>query len=167
MADESEQKGTQDSADRAIGALRDLNLAAAAFRHVVAARYRVSVTDTHAISYLAAYGPLGQTELAQRLSLSTSAVTSLLDRLEAAGAVQRRPHPSDRRRIEVRVARRGLEAVAEIRAALRGALETVEEDELMAAAQTLTRFCDAMRDATRALEAMPAETTSVRDDPPD
>lgn len=41
------------------------------------------------------------TELAQMLSLSLAAVTALLDRLEAAGHIRRRPHPADRRKVVV------------------------------------------------------------------
>jgi len=41
--------------------------------------------------------PLTQTELAQRLDLSTMAVATLCDRMEAAGWIRREPSPTDRR----------------------------------------------------------------------
>ena len=43
-------------------------------------------------------GPVTPTEIATHLGLTTSAVTSLIDRLVKAGLVETRPHESDRRR---------------------------------------------------------------------
>jgi len=45
---------------------------------------------------LEADGPLTQRDLGERLSLTSGAVTMLVDRLERVGWVHRRPHPSDR-----------------------------------------------------------------------
>ena len=41
--------------------------------------------------------PISMRELAERLKADPSNVTGLIDRLEARGLVERRPHPSDRR----------------------------------------------------------------------
>ena len=41
--------------------------------------------------------PISMRELAERLKSDPSNVTGLIDRLEARGLVERRPHPSDRR----------------------------------------------------------------------
>ena len=43
--------------------------------------------------------PLGPARLAQALHLSPSATTTLIDRLEGAGHLVRRPDPHDRRRV--------------------------------------------------------------------
>lgn len=63
---------------------------------------------------LAQLGPEGipQGELGPRLGLSKQAVQQLLDRLEAAGAVQRQPDPADKRAKRVVPAAHGLEALA-------------------------------------------------------
>src|SRR5208282_764458 len=57
----------------------------------------VSSTDLDALEHLEADGPLTQRDLGDRLSLTSGAVTMLVDRLEHAGWVHRRPHPGDRR----------------------------------------------------------------------
>jgi DNA-binding MarR family transcriptional regulator len=61
--------------------------------------------------------PLSQTELAQRLGLSTMAVGGLCDRMAAAGWIRREPSPTDRRvnrlQLEPR-ARKALAAAASI-----------------------------------------------------
>src|SRR5215468_5672483 len=41
--------------------------------------------------------PLSQAELAQKLGLTAMAVATMCDRLEAAGWIERRAHPEDRR----------------------------------------------------------------------
>jgi DNA-binding MarR family transcriptional regulator len=41
--------------------------------------------------------PLSQAELAQKVGLTPMAVTQLADRMAAAGWIERRPHPEDRR----------------------------------------------------------------------
>lgn len=57
----------------------------------------VNPTDLHAMQHLIVAGPLSPTALAERLELSSAAVTSVIDRLEALGHVHRTPNPDDRR----------------------------------------------------------------------
>lgn len=45
--------------------------------------------------------PTGPSELAHRLGVTSAAVTGIVDRLEARGHAERRPHPTDRRRTAV------------------------------------------------------------------
>lgn len=58
-------------------------------------------TDYTALSLLMRR-PMGPTELARSLHLTTSATTAVVDRLVAAGHAVREPHPQDRRRTTVR-----------------------------------------------------------------
>ena len=55
--------------------------------------------------------PLSQTELAQRLGLSTMAVAGLCDRMAAAGWIRRQPSATDRRINEVHPEPRASEAL--------------------------------------------------------
>ncbi|ANS79650.1 Transcriptional regulator, MarR family [Serinicoccus hydrothermalis] len=45
--------------------------------------------------------PVGPTELAQRLGVTSAAASGIVDRLVARGHAQRQPHPTDRRRTAV------------------------------------------------------------------
>lgn len=58
-------------------------------------------SDVLALEHLFSDGPLGPADIAARLGMTTPAATALVDRLERAGHVERRPHPTDRRRLEV------------------------------------------------------------------
>jgi MarR family transcriptional regulator, organic hydroperoxide resistance regulator len=53
--------------------------------------------QARALHELALERPISMRELAERLKSDPSNVTGLIDRLEARGLVERRPHPSDRR----------------------------------------------------------------------
>jgi DNA-binding MarR family transcriptional regulator len=58
----------------------------------------LSVNDMAAIEHLLFDTDLGPVELGHRLGIRSASATAMVDRLEAAGHVQRRPHPTDRRR---------------------------------------------------------------------
>ncbi|WP_156710904.1 MarR family winged helix-turn-helix transcriptional regulator [Yonghaparkia sp. Soil809] len=57
----------------------------------------VNPTDLKAMQHLIVAGALSPTALAERLELSSGAVTTVIDRLEGLGHVRRTPNPDDRR----------------------------------------------------------------------
>jgi DNA-binding MarR family transcriptional regulator len=65
--------------------------------------------DLDALEHLEAAGPLTQRQLGDRLSLTSGAITMLVDRLERAGWVQRRQHPGDRRSVLVELSPQAVE----------------------------------------------------------
>ena len=79
---------------RVVQATQGANLA-------LARRLGLGVTDVAALDHLLERGPLGPAELGERLGLRSASATALVDRLEAAGHVERHPHPSDRRRLAI------------------------------------------------------------------
>jgi DNA-binding MarR family transcriptional regulator len=79
------------------GSLQRFGLARDRMRAALAKRTGVAVADLDTLEYLEAEGPLTQRDLGDRLSLTSGAITMLVDRLEHAGWVHRRPHPTDRR----------------------------------------------------------------------
>lgn len=92
--------------DAAVVALRDLILAGESFRTAVASRFGIGVRESEAISYLRASGPMTPVELAAALHLTSGTVTNLLDRLERADLARREHHPTDGRRMLVRLTER-------------------------------------------------------------
>ena len=77
--------------------LRDLQLAEHALQGAMAREVGLGETDWEALGALFE-GPVGPTELGRRVGLGSAAATALVDRLERAGHVERRPHEHDRRR---------------------------------------------------------------------
>src|SRR3712207_8882542 len=84
-----------------------------AFAAAMARRTGLGLSEMSALEHLQhAHGGLTPTELGKRLSLSSGAITALVDRLERTGHVERRPHPTDRRRSVVLPVPEGLEEAA-------------------------------------------------------
>jgi DNA-binding MarR family transcriptional regulator len=61
-------------------------------------RLHLSVNDLNAIELLIDNSELGPVELGHRLGIKSASATAMVDRLEEAGHLQRRPHATDRRR---------------------------------------------------------------------
>jgi DNA-binding MarR family transcriptional regulator len=89
-----------------------------------------------------------QTALAADLDLTKVAIGGLLDRMEAAGFVERRADQSDGRARRVYLTRQGAKMVASIRASVEtvelGILERIPEDALVQAAETLRTLKDTL-----------------------
>ena len=119
-----------DAMAEAVRNLRALILAGERYRQSVAGSGGLGTTESQAISYLAVHGARGQSELAGDLSLTSSAATALVDRLERHGAAERARHPSDRRRTVIRLTTRGEELAAAGQQPLLASLGQVEEADL-------------------------------------
>jgi DNA-binding MarR family transcriptional regulator len=75
----------------------------ALFHHTAASKNGLGITDSKTISTLIQEGPMTAGQLAKRLSLTTGAVTSVIDRIEKAGLAKRIDDPKDRRKVIVKV----------------------------------------------------------------
>ncbi len=71
------------------------------FERALGAELDVNATDLEAMEHLLMSGPLGPSELARRLGISTASTTVAVDRLVALGHVTRTPNPRDRRGVLV------------------------------------------------------------------
>jgi DNA-binding MarR family transcriptional regulator len=85
----------------ATGLLRDLITVSDLFERRLRTHLTVNPTDLEAMEHLLASGPLGPSELARRLGITTASTTTLVDRLVELGHVTRQPHPTDRRGVLV------------------------------------------------------------------
>jgi DNA-binding MarR family transcriptional regulator len=61
----------------------------------------VNRTDLDAMELLIEFGPMSPTELARRLQITPAAATLVVDRLVAVGHVDRVPHATDRRAVQI------------------------------------------------------------------
>ena len=83
------------------GSLRALSTEIDRLDQAAADRYGLNRTDMRALDIIGRAGPLAPTDLARQLGFTTGGVTTVLDRLERAGYVRRRPAAGDRRRLVV------------------------------------------------------------------
>jgi len=134
-------------------AVRHLMRAADAATEATARRLGASRTELAALDHLSD-APLGPVELGERLGMTSASATALVDRLEARGHVERRPHPRDRRRL---VLEETPHAFEEGWRALRPLVEAVEragaeltDDERAVVARYLERLTAALEASARA-----------------
>lgn len=67
----------------------------------------LSAREAHLMGYLCAYAPCPINELMRVFGLKASTLTSMLDRLEKGGYIQRSPNPEDRRSYLLQLSERG------------------------------------------------------------
>jgi DNA-binding MarR family transcriptional regulator len=139
----------ESAADAVVRALRRVNFEGTLFGQSVAVRLGLSESDIAAIEWLVDLGPSTAGRLAELMGLTTGAVTRMLDRLEQAGYVRRRPDPADRRRVIVEVvpervqaARATLDSVARASAAEIGRYSEAQ-------LQLINEFLTSMANVTR------------------
>ncbi len=79
-----------------IGA-REYGISTVLFRHAVGEILGVNVTDMECLALIFFKGLATPSELAHYTGLTSGATTAMLDRLEKARLIERRPNPQDRR----------------------------------------------------------------------
>jgi len=116
-------------------------------RAAIARTARISETDLDALEHLEADGPLTQRELGARLLLTSGAVTMLADRLERAGWVYRRRHPTDRRATLLELSAEAAERAPEALAGYHGAISALVDSVRPAEREYIRAFLEAAADA--------------------
>jgi DNA-binding MarR family transcriptional regulator len=86
-----------DESRHVMRAAQQFGMASVLFRNAVGRALNLNVTDYECMSLLTMRGTCSPTELSRHTGLSTGATTAMLDRLEAAGYISRKPNPEDRR----------------------------------------------------------------------
>jgi MarR family 2-MHQ and catechol resistance regulon transcriptional repressor len=81
------------------------------------------LSDFAVMEMLLHKGPQPVNEIGRRIELTSGAITTAVDRLEARGLVTREAHPNDRRARVVRLTVRGEEQAAEAFAAHKAAMD--------------------------------------------
>ena len=122
--------------------------------YVISEYLGIHRNDLRALNLLEA-GPLSPRSIGDRIGLTSGSVTALLDRLEKAGFVERRPSKTDRRSIEVEITpHRHAEIGALYRQCADILMQTFGEqqgDQLRASADVLSTFATAMEQVAETL----------------
>jgi len=146
-----QQPATPEALAAAADGLRALILACERYRQEVAGGLGVGITETQALSHLHVAGAMGQTELAERLGITTSAATSLADRLEAAGLAARSEHPHDRRRTIIRLSRAGRATISRSDRRFRQVLDGLPAKRLADTADILSELAAGLQEQSDVL----------------
>lgn len=82
---------------RTLMAVRDYGVNLIQFRNAMSEWAGLNVTDMECLRLLFQKGIATPSKLAKHTGLTSGATTAMLDRLEKAGLIERRPNPDDRR----------------------------------------------------------------------
>ena len=150
-----------DTAQVLVHLLQAFSIETDRFVEVFAQAHALHTTDLTALAHVsratAAGSPITAGELSRVLSLSTSATTALVDRLQRAGHVERVHDPADRRRVRVRMTpsaqRLATAFFTPLADRMREVFTHYDEEDLQRFAEFLTRVVAATRDAADAAHA--------------
>ncbi len=139
-----------------LAAARDNGISAILFRNALARRLGLNSTDAHCLSMLGIKGISTPTELARYTGLTTGATTAMLDRLEKAGYVRRKPNPEDRRGVLVEIDETWGQTAAPLVSGVQQAhaelIESYSDEELQTIVDFLTRFTNNVTEHTKKIE---------------
>ncbi len=78
-------------------AAREYTISVVLFRHAIGEMLGVNVTDMECLALIFYKGLATPSEISRYIGLTSGATTAMLDRLEKACLIERRPNPKDRR----------------------------------------------------------------------
>jgi DNA-binding MarR family transcriptional regulator len=123
---------------------REYGISTVLFRHAVGELLGVNVTDMECLALIFFKGLATPSELARYTGLTSGATTAMLDRLEKARLIERRPNPEDRRGTLIVLTNERTEELDSIFAASRKAIDKLtssySESELETIADYFSRL---------------------------
>lgn len=132
---------------------RDNSTVAVLLHSTISAHAGLGPSEEKTLGLLDQYGPLGASEIAARTGLAPASVTSLVDRLEAKGLVQRVRDQGDRRRVTVALTAQASGPQAAVFGALGSMLDRVLEPYSDQELAVILSFLRQATDGSRAILA--------------
>lgn len=137
-------------------AARDQGISSVLFRNAVARRLNLNAADSACLSLLAIRSISTPSELARYTGLTTGATTAMLDRLEKARFISRKPNPNDRRGVLIEINPKYTDAagplVAGIQKSQSELIASYSERELRTIEDFLNRFTQNVIEHTGIIE---------------
>ncbi|MCK6585283.1 MAG: MarR family transcriptional regulator [Anaerolineales bacterium] len=142
--------------NRALAAVREYNIHLTQFRNAMSEWAGLNATDMECLRLLFQKGIATPTELARHTGLTSGATTAMLDRLEKAGLIERRPNPNDRRGTLIAPEKSSAEKMASWFESARQAqdrlISSYSESELEIIADVFERFAKLWDDERRKVQ---------------
>jgi len=141
--------------ERALKAIYESSTMAVFFHNAIAERFGLGATEEKTLLILSSVDSLTAGEIAEATGLTSASATSLIDRLERKGFVQRIRDTHDRRRVIVQPNRTRLAEISDVFASLQGAFEGLfdpyDEHQLATIVDFLIRSAQQSREAIEKL----------------
>jgi DNA-binding MarR family transcriptional regulator len=148
-----------DLKNRALMAVRDYGVNLTQFRNAMSEWAGLNITDMECLRLLFQKGIATPSELSKYTGLTSGATTAMLDRLEKAGLIERRPNPDDRRGTLIVPAPSSAEKAASWFTSARKAqdelISSYSESELEIVADVFERFAKLWDDERKKIQKDP------------
>ena len=144
---------------RALAAVREHNIHLTQFRNAMNEWVGLNATDMECLRLLFQKGIATPSELSRYTGLTSGATTAMLDRLEKAGLIERRPNPNDRRGTLITPAKLASEKMASWFESARKAqdelISSYSESELEIITDAFERFAKLWEDERKKVQKDP------------
>ena len=141
---------------RVLMASRENNISSVLFRNAVRSKLGLNITDSECLSFLSIHGVLTPKEISRYTGLTTGSTTTMLDRLEKAQFITRKPNPNDRRGTLIEINPKWTETVAPLVTGIQKEqaelIESYSEEELEVIEDFLTRFANNVKEQITKIE---------------
>jgi DNA-binding MarR family transcriptional regulator len=102
----------QELVEQVVIGAREYGVNEVLFRHAIGDILGVNVTDMECLALIFFKGLATPSQLSEYTGLTSGATTTMLDRLEKAGLIERRPNPHDRRGTLIVIKKEAVEEVS-------------------------------------------------------
>lgn len=141
---------------KVLAAAAENGMSSVLFRNAMGRKLGLNVTDSECLSLLGIKGISRPTELARYTGLTTGSTTAMLDRLEKAKFITRKPNPQDRRGVLIEInkesAKKTAPLVAGIQKDHKDLIASYSEKELEVIVDFLTHFTENIKKHTKMIE---------------
>lgn len=146
----------RDLEERVAAAAQEQGISSTLLRSVVSKKLGLNVADVECFGLLNAKGISTPTELARYTGMTPGSATVMLDRLEKAKLIVRKPNPNDRRGTLIEINKKSAARVGAMFAGVRKAqselIASYSEKELEIVVDFLTRFTKNLKKQAMVLE---------------
>jgi DNA-binding MarR family transcriptional regulator len=137
-------------------AAQEQGISSVLFRNAIGRKLGLNSTEGECLSFLAIKGVSTPTEISRYTGLTSGSTTTMLDRLEKAGFIQRKPNPNDRRGVLIEISKKWAQTAGPLVADLVQnhcrLISTYSEEQLETIADFLTRFTENVKRQTATLD---------------
>lgn len=147
---------SKDLEEQVMIAAREQGISSVLFRNAIGRKLGLNITESECLSLLSIRGVSTPTELSRYTGLTTGSTTAMLDRLEKAEFIKRKPNPKDRRGVLIEINKKWAETagslVAGVQKAHKELIASYTDKDLETIADFLTRFTENVKGQIKMIE---------------
>jgi DNA-binding MarR family transcriptional regulator len=146
----------RDLEEQVMIAAQEQGISSVLFRNAIGRKLGLNITESECLSLLSIKGISTPTELSRYTGLTSGATTAMLDRLEKAKFIRRKPNPKDRRGVLIEISKKWAETagplVASVQKAHKELIASYTDKDLETIAHFLTCFTENVKEQIEMIE---------------